>query len=104
MHGDLGARIMGGATTGYAGTSAGFSLAATTFIAGLDTARTSHVFTTTFGMMLIGFLILVGGTSIASSIPTAPQFEETPTCRSRSWWPTCASALASPSPGCPWRR
>jgi hypothetical protein len=68
---------MGGTATGYAGTFAGFSLAATTFIAGLDTARTSPVFATTFGMMLIGFLILVGGTSIANSTPTAPQFEGT---------------------------
>jgi hypothetical protein len=70
---------MGGATTGYAGTFAGFSLAATTFIAGLDTARTSPVFATTFGMMLIAFLILVGGTSMANATPTAARFEGTPT-------------------------
>lgn len=70
---------MGRTTTGYAGTFAGFSLAATTFIAGLDTARTSPVFATTFGMMLIGFLILVAGTSIANGAPTAPQSEGTPT-------------------------
>jgi hypothetical protein len=70
---------MGAATTGYAGTFAGFSLAATTFIAGLDDARTSPVFPTTFGMMLIAFLILVGGTSMANSTPTAARTEGTTT-------------------------
>jgi hypothetical protein len=70
---------MGGATTGYAGTFAGFSLAATTFIAGLDTARTAPVFVTAFGMMLIAFLILVGGTSMANATPTAAGFEGTTT-------------------------
>jgi hypothetical protein len=52
----------GGAASGYAGTFAGFSLAATTFIAGLDTARTSPLFATTFGMMLIAFLVLLVAT------------------------------------------
>jgi hypothetical protein len=70
---------MGGTATTYAGTFAGFSLAATTFIAGLDTARTSPVFATTFAMMLIGFLILVAGTSIGNSTPTAPRSEGTTT-------------------------
>jgi hypothetical protein len=44
---------MGSTNTASAGTFAGFSLAATTFIAGLDTARASPMFATTFGMMLI---------------------------------------------------
>jgi hypothetical protein len=65
------------ANAGGAGTSAGFSLTAAIFIAGLDVARTSSEFATVFGMMLVGFLILVMASWIANSTPKRSEAEGT---------------------------
>jgi len=67
---------MGVSNAASVGTFAGFSLASAIFIAGLDGARTSAEFATVFGMMLIGFLILVIATWIVGSTPSAPHAEE----------------------------
>ena len=69
---------LGSANASAVAAFAGFSLTSAIFIAGLDVARTSPAFATVFGMMLIGFLILVIATWIAGSTPSVPQTEETP--------------------------
>jgi hypothetical protein len=66
---------LGVSNTSAVGTFAGFSLTSAIFIAGLDVARSSSAFATVFGMMLIGFLILVIATWIAGSTPSVPQAE-----------------------------
>jgi hypothetical protein len=66
---------LGGTNISALGAFAGFSLTSAIFIAGLDVARNSSAFATVFGMMLIGFLILVIATWIAGSTPSVPQAE-----------------------------
>jgi hypothetical protein len=63
---------LGRTFAGSVGSLAGFSLAATIFTAGLDNARTSPLFATVFGMMLVGFLILVVAVWIIASTPNMP--------------------------------
>jgi hypothetical protein len=67
---------LGGTFAGSTGTLAGFSFAAAIFIAGLDSARTSPLFATVFGMMLTGFLILVVAVWIVASTPNVRHAEE----------------------------
>jgi hypothetical protein len=64
---------LGAASATSFGGFAGFSLASAIFVAGLDAARTSPVFATVFGMMLVGFLDLVIASWIAGSAPSASQ-------------------------------
>jgi hypothetical protein len=66
---------MVGSNAASVGTFAGFSLTSAIFAAGLDVARTSAEFTTVFGMLLVGFLILVSATWIAGSAPNSAQVE-----------------------------
>jgi hypothetical protein len=63
---------LGGIYTGIVGTIAGFSVASAIFIAGLDVARTSPLFATVMGMLLVAFLILVFSALIYASTPNAP--------------------------------
>jgi hypothetical protein len=67
---------LAGINVGASGTFAGFSLTAAIFIAGLDFARTSPTFATVFGMMLIGFLILIAAAWIFGSAPSALPAED----------------------------
>ncbi len=60
---------LGGTYTGIVGTIAGFSVASAIFIAGLDVARTSPLFATVMGMLLVAFLILVFAALIYASTP-----------------------------------
>ena len=63
---------LGGTYTGIVGTIAGFSVASAIFIAGLDVARTSPLFATVMGMLLVAFLILVFSALIYASTANAP--------------------------------
>ena len=67
---------LGGIYTGIVGTIAGFSVASAIFIAGLDVARTSPLFATVMGMVLVAFLILVFSALIYASTPNAPDTAE----------------------------
>lgn len=64
---------LGGTYTGIVGTIAGFSVASAIFIAGLDVVRTSPMFATVMGMLLVAFLILVFSALIYASTPNAAQ-------------------------------
>lgn len=66
---------LGGGTAGNAGAFAGFSLTAAIFVAGVGGAQSAPAFVTVFGMLLIGFLILVVATWINSSIPDHAKVE-----------------------------
>lgn len=70
---------LGGGNAGNASTFAGFSLTSAIFIAGVVGARDAPAFVTVFGMMLVGFLILVVATWISSSIPDVSGVEAAPT-------------------------
>lgn len=67
---------LGGGNAGNAGTFAGFSLTSAIFIAGLAGASAAPAFATVFGMMLVGFLVLVIADWIASSIPDDSAVED----------------------------
>jgi hypothetical protein len=67
---------LGGTNATSVGTLAGFSLTSAIFIANLDVARTSPMFATVFGMMLVGFLILVAATWIVGSTPSGSHTED----------------------------
>src|ERR687893_1556133 len=67
---------LGGIYTGIVGTLAGFSVASAIFIAGLDVARTSPLFATVMGMLLVAFLILVFSALILASTPNAPDLAD----------------------------
>ncbi len=67
---------LGGTYTGIVGTIAGFSVASAIFIAGLDVARTSPVFATVMGMLLVAFLILVFSALIYASTPNFPRVDD----------------------------
>ena len=67
---------LGGTYTGIVGTIAGFSVASAIFIAGLDVARTSPLFATVMGMLLVAFLILVFSALIYASTPNAPDLAD----------------------------
>jgi hypothetical protein len=67
---------LGGTYTGIVGTIAGFSVASAIFIAGLDVARTSPLFATVMGMLLVAFLILVFSALIYASTPNAPDIAD----------------------------
>jgi hypothetical protein len=66
---------LGGGNAGNAGAFAGFSLTSAIFVAGVGDARSAPAFTTVFGMMLVGFLILVVATWISSTIPDRAKLE-----------------------------
>jgi len=66
------AKLGASSATSFGG-FAGFSLASAIFVAGLEAARTSPTFATVFGMMLVGFLVLVIASWIAGSAPSASQ-------------------------------
>ena len=72
---------LGGGNAGNAGTLAGFSLTSAIFTASVVGAQSAPAFVTVFGMMLVGFLILVVATWISSSIPDGSEVEKaiTPT-------------------------
>jgi hypothetical protein len=67
---------LGGTYTGIVGTIAGFSVASAIFIAGLDVSRTSPLFATVMGMLLVAFLILVFSALIYASTPNAPDIAD----------------------------
>jgi hypothetical protein len=67
---------LGGTYTGIVGTIAGFSVASAIFIAGLDVARTSPLFATVMGMLLVAFLILVFSALIYASTANAPDIAD----------------------------
>ncbi len=61
-----------GGITGIVGSIAGFAVASAIFVASLDAARTSPVFATVIGLLLISFLILIVIALMYASIPTVP--------------------------------
>jgi hypothetical protein len=69
---------LGGGNAGNASTFAGFSLMSAIFTAGVFGAQSAPTFETVFGMMLVGFLILVVATWISSSIPDDSEKAITP--------------------------
>jgi hypothetical protein len=67
---------LGGMYTGIVGTLAGFSVAAATFLAGLDTARGSPAFADTVGMLLVAFLVLMSSAIMYSDTPSFPASDD----------------------------
>jgi hypothetical protein len=76
---------LGGIYTGIVGTIAGFSVASAIFIAGLDVARTSPLFATVMGMVLVAFLILVFSALIYASTPNGPDMADHAVAQSLSY-------------------
>jgi hypothetical protein len=67
---------LGSVYTGIVGTLAGFSVAAATFLAGLDSARGSPAFAAAIGMLLVAFLILMSSAIMYSDTPSFPTAED----------------------------
>ena len=72
---------LSGTYTSIVGTIGGFSVASAIFIASLDTTRSSPLFGTVIGMLLVAFLILVLSALMYASTPNLPHDADTVTQR-----------------------